>query len=115
LDVELKAGHYVKDTWEGFGRPRVSAKSWRLAVSCAKRYTTPMADAAKDATGTLQGKTITLDEAVPALEGRRVHVVIEAVVEDRKLSNDENLKLWTEWVRRGEQGPIADDGEPEFP
>jgi hypothetical protein len=74
-----------------------------------------MADAAKDATGTLQGKTITLDEAVPALDGRRVHVVIEPVDDEQKLSQEENLKLWKEWMQHGEQGPIADDGEPEFP
>ena len=74
-----------------------------------------MADAAKDGTGTLQGKTITLDEAVPALEGRRVHVVIEPVVEEQKLTTQENLELWRAWMQHGEQGPIADDGEPEFP
>ena len=64
-----------------------------------------MADMATDATGTLEGRTITLDEAVPALEGQRVHVVIEPVVENRKLSSDENLALWREWVERGDQGP----------
>jgi hypothetical protein len=74
-----------------------------------------MADAATDATGTLKGKTITLDEAVPALEGRRVHVVIEPVVEDRKLSKEEHLELWHEWMEHGEQGPLTDEGEPEFP
>jgi hypothetical protein len=69
-----------------------SGRRSRLAVESARSYTTPMADAAKDATGTLQGKTITLDEAVPALEGRRVHVLIEPVVEDQQLSHKENLE-----------------------
>ncbi len=74
-----------------------------------------MADMATDATGTLEGRTITLDEAVPALEGRRVHVVIEPVVESIKLSSEENLALWRDWVERGDQGPLTDEGEPQFP
>lgn len=66
-----------------------------------------MADMATDATGTVEGRTITLDEAVPALEGRRVHVVIEPVLENRRLSREENLALWREWVERGDQGPLT--------
>ncbi len=74
-----------------------------------------MAQEATGASGLLNGKTITLDAPVPSLDGRRVHVVIAPEDEDVKLSEGESTELWHEWLRSGEQGPISDDGEPEFP
>jgi hypothetical protein len=72
-----------------------------------------MADTA--VTGVLHGNTITLDALVPPLDGRRVRLVIAPADDEGDLSADEQARLWDEWVRAGEQGPIDDDGEPEFP
>jgi hypothetical protein len=72
-----------------------------------------MADAA--VTGLLQGKTITLDAPVPPLDGQRVHVIITPANETAELSREEEARLWEEWARKGPQGPIEDDDEPEFP
>ncbi len=67
-------------------------------------------------TGTLQGNVVTLDQAVPPLEGRRVRVVLEPLNEsDSELSADEQARIWKAWVDHGPQGPIDDEGEPEFP
>jgi hypothetical protein len=59
--------------------------------------------------GRLQGNTITLEEPVPPLEGRRVRVLLEPV-EDRdiQLSADEQADLWRAWSEQGPQGPIDD-------
>jgi len=66
--------------------------------------------------GTLHGNTITLDSAVPPLEGRRVRVVIEPLDEGEvTLTPNQQAQLWRAWVERGPQGPIAEDEEPEFP
>jgi hypothetical protein len=65
-------------------------------------------------TGTLHGNTITLDAPVPVLEGKRVRLVIEPE-DEKQLSVDEQRSLWSLWAKRGPQGPIEDDGEPEFP
>lgn len=66
--------------------------------------------------GRLHGNTITLEEDWPPLEGREVRVLIEAVGEsDPRLSAEEQRRLWKQWVAGGPQGPIGDDGEPEFP
>ena len=35
--------------------------------------------------------------------------------EAAELSREEQARLWEEWARRGPQGPIEDDDEPEFP
>ena len=72
-----------------------------------------MADAA--ATGVLHGNTITLDAPVPPLEGQRVRVIIARDDEDLALTAEEGVASWDEWARRGPQGPIEDDEEPEFP
>ncbi len=32
-----------------------------------------------------------------------------------ELSSKEQEKLWQEWVDHGPQGPIEDEGDPEFP
>ncbi len=71
-----------------------------------------MADAA--ATGVLHGNTITLDAPVPPLEGRRVRVIIALEERDAALAPAEQSRLRDEWAQRGQQGPIEDDGEPEF-
>jgi hypothetical protein len=63
-----------------------------------------MADAA--ATGVLRGNTITLDAPVPALEGRRVRVIIAPEDIELSLPTDEQAGPWDEWVRQGHQGPI---------
>ncbi len=65
--------------------------------------------------GTLHGTTITLDSAIPPLEGRRVRVVIEALDEGEVvLPPDRQARLWQGWVERGPQGPIDEDEVPEF-
>ena len=74
-----------------------------------------MAESATGATGTVTGKTITLDAPLPSLEGRRVHILIEPAVEEQRLSKREQQDAWEQWVRRGDDGPLPDDEEPEFP
>jgi hypothetical protein len=64
-------------------------------------------------TGLVQGQTIELDERVPELEGKRVRVLLEPA-EDSDVGSD-RATVWHEWVERGPQGPIEDDGNPEFP
>jgi len=66
--------------------------------------------------GTLQGRTITLDETVPTLEGHRVRVLLVADDEaPMELSRERHQELWQEWVQRGPQGPMEDDHGPELP
>jgi len=61
--------------------------------------------------GTLYINTITLDSAVPPLEGRRVRVVIEPLDEGEViLSPNQQAELWRTWVERGPQVPIDEDG-----
>lgn len=75
-----------------------------------------MSHMANAVTGVLHGATITLDAPVPPLDGQRVRVVIEAEIEDRELSAEENAGLLQEWAKRGPQGPLADDEDfPEGP
>jgi len=66
-------------------------------------------------TGILHGNTITLDGPVPPLEGQRVRIVIALMDEEVELAPAEQSKAWKEWITGGPQGPIEDDGEPEFP
>ncbi len=67
-------------------------------------------------TGRIQGNVITLDDPVPPFEGRRVRVSVEPLSDDtRRLSDEEKAELWQSWVDHGPQGPIEDEGEPEFP
>lgn len=72
-----------------------------------------MAEAA--VTGVLHGNTITLDAPVPPLDGQRVRVLIALDDQDLTLASEEQARLWDEWVQTGPQGPLEDDGEPEFP
>lgn len=83
-----------------------------LAQTTAKRYLLRMSSAA---TGILRGNTITLDSPVPPLEGQRVRVVIALADDDVQLASAEQAKAWSQWIANGPQGPIEDDGEPEFP
>jgi len=66
-------------------------------------------------TGILHGNTITLDGPVPPLDGQRVRIVIALMDEEVELAPGEQTKAWKEWITGGPQGPIEDDGEPEFP
>ena len=62
-------------------------------------------------TGRIHGKTITLDSPIPPLDGQRVRVSLEPFSEsDLQLSPEENTRLFEEWVKRGPQGPLEDDG-----
>ena len=85
-----------------------------LAPAPSARYSSSrMANAVG---GVLHGATITLDAPVPPLDGQRVRVVIEAEIEDRELSPEENAGLLREWAKHGPQGPLADDDDfPEGP
>ncbi|MBI4818771.1 MAG: hypothetical protein HY791_21050 [Deltaproteobacteria bacterium] len=70
----------------------------------------------ESATGILHGHIISLDTAVPPLEGKRVRVLLEPEYEDNtRLSNEAQHELWSAWLQRGPQGPIEDSEEPEFP
>lgn len=73
-----------------------------------------MAEAVK---GLLRGNIITLDSAVPPLDGKRVRVLLEPVNEmESKLSAEAQRDLWRQWVEHGPQGPIEDDeSDPGFP
>src|SRR5258708_30196630 len=55
-------------------------------------------------TGLVHGTVIELDAPVPALEGRRVRVVLEA--EDESPAPE----VWAAWVTAGPQRPLEDDG-----
>ena len=67
--------------------------------------------------GTVHGKVIDLDDALPALDGKRVRVHVESEVdhEEPKLSSDDQKRLWAEWARLGPQGPLEVEGESDFP
>ncbi|MBI2372378.1 MAG: hypothetical protein HYV07_00125 [Deltaproteobacteria bacterium] len=71
----------------------------------------------ESATGVLHGHIISLDSAVPLLEGKRVRVLLEPEHEaNARLSPEAQHELWSAWVQRGPQGPIEDgEDEPEFP
>jgi hypothetical protein len=67
--------------------------------------------------GRVHGSTIDHD-AVPSapFEGKRVRVVLELVDDDDvRLAAAEQGLAWNAWVTHGLDGPIEDDGEPEFP
>jgi hypothetical protein len=67
-------------------------------------------------TGRVHGTTIDLDVApTQPFEGKRVRVVLELVDEDVRLGPHEQARAWVAWVASERDGPIADDGDPEFP
>ena len=65
-------------------------------------------------TGLVHGTTIELDSAVPELEGKRVRVVLE-VVDEPRLSTQQQQELWRAWAERGPQGPIEDGPDTDVP
>jgi len=57
----------------------------------------------------VRGSSIVLDAPLPALDGRRVRVVVEPVDEDSvELTNREQETLWKEWAVSGPSGPIEE-------
>ena len=56
-----------------------------------------------------------MDGPVPPLEGQRVRIVIALMDEEVDLAPGEQAKAWKQWIAGGPQGPIEEDGEPEFP
>ena len=63
---------------------------------------------ATEVTGVVHGSTIALDAPIPPLDGRRVRVVLEpADAADVVLSEQEQDRMWREWVDCGPQGPLA--------
>jgi putative addiction module component (TIGR02574 family) len=64
--------------------------------------------------GTVKGRTIELDDA-PPLDGRRVIVTLAADEPGVRLAADVQQAAWAEWATAGEQAPIGDDDEGEFP
>jgi hypothetical protein len=64
--------------------------------------------------GRVRGSSIELDAPVPQLEGQRVLVVVEPEDEVAP-SAAERRVAWEQWVQRGVDGPIEDEGEPAFP
>lgn len=67
-------------------------------------------------TGWLHGNTITLETAVPPLEGKRVRVKIEPAEDSEAvLSLEEQARLWQEWVDHGPQGPVELEDEIDLP
>ena len=65
-------------------------------------------------TGLLKGKIIELEDPIPEMEGKRVHVVLESI-EERLLTDTEQRELWAQWVEHGPQGPIDDAADTQFP
>jgi hypothetical protein len=70
-----------------------------------------------DLTGWVHGNTITLDEPVEPYDGMRVVVRIEKAddTEEVSIPSVMQARLWQDWLASGPQGPIDDEGEPEFP
>ena len=67
-------------------------------------------------TGRVHGTTIDLDVSPnQPFEGKRVRVVLELADDDVRLSPDEQARAWSAWLNSGPDGPLADDGDPEFP
>jgi hypothetical protein len=59
--------------------------------------------------GLVQGNTVVLDEAVPALEGRRVRVVLEPVeAAPPTTTREQRAEAWRAWIATSPQGPIKE-------
>lgn len=65
-------------------------------------------------TGLVHGTTIELDSAVPEMEGKRVHVIVE-VLDEARISAAQQRELWQAWAERGPQGPIEDGPDTGVP
>jgi len=61
--------------------------------------------------GTVHGRQVDLEDAVPALDGKRVRVRLDIVDNERELSPKEQVDAWRDWVTSGPQEPIADDAD----
>jgi len=62
--------------------------------------------------GVVRGTSIALEEPIPALDGRRVSVVLEAVDADATDASPEELRsAWDLWVASCRQGPLEDEGD----
>jgi hypothetical protein len=60
--------------------------------------------------GVVRGNKILLDAPLPALDGRRVRVVVEPVEDDAvELTATDQERLWDEWETSGPKGPIDED------
>ncbi|TMQ03255.1 MAG: hypothetical protein E6J90_08785 [Deltaproteobacteria bacterium] len=64
--------------------------------------------------GLVHGTTIELDSAVPEMEGKRVRVVLE-VVDEPRLSAEQQRALWQAWAECGPQGPIEEGTDTDLP
>ncbi|HJZ81164.1 MAG TPA: hypothetical protein VKD91_12495 [Pyrinomonadaceae bacterium] len=64
-------------------------------------------------TGLLKGNTIELDTAVPEMDGKRVHVMVEPV-EEQRLSAQQQSDFWRAWVASGPDGPIEEGADTDF-
>ncbi|MCK6556596.1 hypothetical protein L6Q96_18765 [Candidatus Binatia bacterium] len=63
-------------------------------------------------TGFVRGSTVTLDEPVPPLEGKRVRVTLEPLRSEEveiELSAEEQHRMLGEWAVHGPQGPLDAD------
>jgi hypothetical protein len=65
-------------------------------------------------TGLLRGTTIELEQTVPEMDGKRVHVLLEPV-DEQQLSAQEQRDLWQAWIQQGPDGPIEDATDTDTP
>lgn len=65
-------------------------------------------------TGLLRGTTIELERAVPEMDGKRVHVLLEPM-DEQQLSAQHQRELWQAWVEGGPDGPIEDATDTDTP
>jgi hypothetical protein len=65
-------------------------------------------------TGLLRGTTIELEQTVPEMDGKRVHVLLEPV-DEQQLSPQEQRDLWQAWIHQGPDGPIEDATDTDTP
>jgi len=67
--------------------------------------------------GTVHGRTIELNQQAEHLEGQRVLVLLEPIlepIEEAAVSLPAAGEAWRTWVEHGPDGPLEDD-EPAFP
>lgn len=57
--------------------------------------------------GLLRGTTIELERAVPEMDGKRVHVLLEPI-DEQQLSVRQQYEFWQAWAEKGPDGPIED-------
>ncbi len=64
--------------------------------------------------GTVHGRTIALDEDL-SVDGARVVVTVVFEEPSDTMTPKQHQDAWDEWVAHGEQGPISEDDERDFP